>query len=242
MNKLKEALKSVEHHEELSIKPSYVVKQFITKKKKYIETLLVEEGSIEKFQKSAIRAFNYKKSLENCEIESFVGAMITCDNLGLEANSYLGEAYILPSNIEGENKVCVHIGYKGMLNLAYRSGVLKSIYAHEVRENDEFDIDYGLTQKLTHKPLLKGNRGEIIGYYAVFNLHSGESNFIFMSQEEILSHGKKYSPNFVGGPWESEFDAMAKKTVIKKLLKYVPFSKEVNKAISLDGNITKEIN
>ena len=92
--------------------------------------------------------------------------MMQSAQLGLEPNTALGLAYLIPYEVKGINKVQFQIGYKGLLELANRSGKLKTLYAHEVRENDEFDIDYGLEQKLIHKPLLKGNRGNVIGDYA----------------------------------------------------------------------------
>ena len=161
--------------------------------------------------------------------------------LGLEPNTALGLAYLIPYEVKGINKVQFQIGYKGLLELANRSGKLKTLYAHEVRENDEFDIDYGLEQKLIHKPLLKGNRGNVIGYYAVYHLEPSGYNFVFMTYDEVLEHGKKYSKSFEGGVWEKEFDSMAKKTVIKKLLKYAPLSIEIQKAIVFDESVKGSI-
>ena len=116
-----------------------------------------------------------------------------------------------------------------------------AVYAHEVRANDEFDIDYGLEQKLIHKPLLVGDRGEVIGYYAVYHLEPSGYSFVFMTKDEVMEHGKKYSKSFEGGIWEKEFDSMAKKTVIKKLLKYAPLSIEMQKAVAFDESVKNSI-
>ncbi|MEG1310902.1 MAG: recombinase RecT [Romboutsia sp.] len=148
---------------------------------------------------------------------------------------------MIPYKVKGIDKVQFQIGYKGLLELAHRSGKLKTLYAHEVRENDEFDIDYGLEQKLIHKPILKGDRGGVIGYYAVYHLEPSGYSFIFMTYDEVKNHGKKYSKNFEGGIWEKEFDSMAKKTVIKKLLKYAPLSIEMQKAVAFDESVKGSI-
>lgn len=168
---------------------------------------------------------------------SFIAAMMESAQLGLEPNTPLGQAYLIPYG----SKVQFQIGYKGLLELAQRSGKIKTLYAHEVRENDEFDIDYGLEQKLIHKPLLKGSRGEVIGYYAVYHLDTGGHSFVFMTKQEILEHAMKFSKTFKMGPWQTDFDAMAKKTVIKQLLKYAPLSIEMQKAVSSDETVKSQI-
>lgn len=128
-----------------------------------------------------------------------------------------------------------------MLELAQRSGKIKTIYAHEVRENDEFDIDYGLEQSLKHKPLLKGDRGDVIGYYAVYHTIDGGFSFVFMTKEEVNEFAQKRSKTFNNGPWKTDFDAMAKKTVIKQLLKYAPISIEIQQAIVADTSVKTKI-
>ena len=115
------------------------------------------------------------------------------------------------------------------------------MYANEVFKKDEFYIDYGLEQKLSHKPFLGGDRGEVIGYYAVYHLEPSGYSFVFMTKDEVMEHGKKYSKNFEGGIWEKEFDSMAKKTVIKKLLKYAPLSIEMQKAVAFDESVKNSI-
>jgi recombination protein RecT len=113
-----------------------------------------------------------------------------------------------------------------LLDLAYRSGEFSSIYAQEVYENDTFEYEYGLETKLVHKPVLE-DRGEVIAYYAVFKLKNGGSSFVVMSKDDALRHAKKYSKAFNNSPWTTgSFDEMAKKTCIKKLLKYAPLKSD----------------
>lgn len=217
--------------------PNAGMKQLITKMAKEIEAALPSMISSERFQRVALTAFSNNPKLQQCEPMSFIAAMMESAQLGLEPNTPLGQAYLIPYG----SKVQFQIGYKGLLELAQRSGKIKTLYAHEVRENDEFDIDYGLEQKLIHKPLLKGSRGEVIGYYAVYHLDTGGHSFVFMTKQEILEHAMKFSKTFKMGPWQTDFDAMAKKTVIKQLLKYAPLSIEMQKAVSSDETVKSQI-
>lgn len=131
---------------------------------------------------------------------------------------------------------------KGLIDLAYRSGEITSISAHEVCENDEFEYELGLDEKMRHKPALK-DRGEVILYYAVFRTKSGGCGFAVMSVEDVKNHMKKFSQAARGGfsPWSTNFDEMAKKTVIKKVLKYAPIKTEFVRAAATDGTIKTEI-
>ena len=217
--------------------PNAGMKQLITKMAKEIEAALPSMISSERFQRVALTAFSNNPKLQQCEPMSFIAAMMESAQLGLEPNTPLGQAYLIPYG----SKVQFQIGYKGLLELAQRSGKIKTLYAHEVRENDEFDIDYGLEQKLIHKPLLKGSRGEVIGYYAVYHLDTGGHSFVFMTKQEILEHAMKFSKTFKMGPWQTDFDAMAKKTVIKQLIKYAPLSIEMQKAVSSDETVKSQI-
>lgn len=238
MSKLKDELKKKEDSmENLTVSKSYAMKQLMIKMKNDIKDMLPSNICVEDFQRSALCVYNRDASLQNCESTTFIAAMVECKRLGLEPNNILGQAYLVPVSVDGASKVEFIIGYKGLIELFYRSGKVKSLYAHEVREKDEFCIDYGLEQKLSHKPFLGKDRGEVIGYYAVYNIDNMGSSFVFMTCDEILSHAKKYCRSFGNSLWESEFDAMAKKTVIKKLLKYAPLSIELQKSVSLDESV-----
>lgn len=238
MNNLKKEIKKKEEKlENLEIKPVYAMKQIMIKMKNDIESRLLSNVDFDKFLNKAINVFNSNENFKHCEIMTFINAMVECASLNLEPNSVLGQAYLVPVKFGEDCKVEFQIGYKGMIELAYRSGKVKSLYANEVKANDEFYIDYGLEQKLVHRPCLIGDRGEVIGYYAVYHLDSMGSSFVFMTRDEVLSHSKKYSKSFGIDLWKSEFDAMAKKTVIKKLLKYAPLSIELQKSVLLDESI-----
>lgn len=222
---------------EVKVSPQKGMQQMMKAMAKEIEAALPSMVSSERFQRVALTAFSANPALQKCDPKSFIAAMMQSAQLGLEPNTPLGQAYLIPY---GTN-VQFQVGYKGMLELAQRSGKIKTIYAHEVRENDEFDIDYGLEQSLKHKPLLKGDRGDVIGYYAVYHTIDGGFSFVFMTKEEVNKFAQKKSKTFNNGPWKTDFDAMAKKTVIKQLLKYAPISIEIQQAIVADTSVKTKI-
>jgi recombination protein RecT len=191
----------------------------------------------ERFTRIVLSALSSTPELNNCSRESFLGAMMTSAQLGLEPNTPLGQAYLIPfrNNRKGVVECQFQLGYKGLIDLAYRSGV-KSIQVHEVYENDVFTCEYGLEPKLVHKPALT-DRGRVIAYYAVFETAEGGTGFEIMSREDVEAHAKKYSKSFGSGPWKTDFDAMAKKTVLKRVLKYAPLRTDFVRAVESDESV-----
>ena len=190
----------------------------------------------ERFTRIALSAVSNTPKLGNCTPQSFLGAMMNAAQLGLEPNTPLGQAYLIPYG----NKCQFQIGYKGLLDLAYRSGEVKMIDAQVVYENDEFDYELGLDPKLKHVPA-KSNRGKPICFYAVIKLNTGGFNFQVMSIEDVREHAKKYSKSYSSGPWQTNFEEMAKKTVLKKALKDAPLKTEFVRAVSEDETIKTSV-
>lgn len=235
-NKVKNALQA-KANGEIKVSPQKGMQQMMKAMEREIAAALPSMVSSERFQRVALTAFSSNPKLQECDPKSFIGAMMQSAQLGLEPNTPLGQSYLIPYG----KQVQFQIGYKGMIELAQRSGRIKTIYAHEVRENDEFEMDYGLDQKLIHKPLLKGDRGDVIGYYAVYHTIDGGYSFAFMTRDEVIEFAKKKSKTFNSGPWQTDFDAMAKKTVVKQLLKYAPISIELQQAITADSTVKTKI-
>lgn len=186
----------------------------------------------ERFTRIALTALTQNPKLGACSPQSFVGALLTAAQLGLEPNTPLGQAYLIPYG----NQCQFQIGYKGMLDLANRSGEIKSVEAHIVYENDEFDFAYGLTPKLTHKPA-KTNKGCPVWVYAVVHLAGDGYAFEVMSFEDCIAHGMRYSKTFKNGPWSTEPEQMAKKTVLKQVLKYAPLKSEFTRSMVTDETV-----
>lgn len=190
-----------------------------------IEKALPAHVKAERIQRVALTAIRMNRQLGECTPESFLGALMTAAQLGLEVNTPLGHAYLIPYKRE----CTFQLGYKGLLDLAYRTGNYNAIDAHVVYEEDDFDFQLGLNADLTHKPArIRKKSNDPIYYYAYYKLKSGGSAFRVWSHGDITEHAKKYSPSFgkSSSPWKTNFASMAKKTVLKDLLKYAPLSPE----------------
>lgn len=204
--------------------------QYIQALQPQIKKALPSVITPERFTRIALTALQTTPKLANTDPASFLGALMQAAQLGLEPNTPLGQAYLIPygSNTQFQ------IGYKGMIELAHRSGQFKTIYAKEVYEKDEFSYEFGLEPKLRHVPYAGMERGAATYYYAVYTLVNGGFGFEVMGRNEIEAFAKRYSKSYSSGPWQTDFDEMAKKTVLKKLLKYAPISTEFQRGVSSD--------
>lgn len=218
------------------------LKNLIVKMEGQIAKALPKIMTPERFTRMVFTAISKNPKLENCTPNSFLGAMMQAAQLGLEPNTPLGQAYLIPFKNKGVMEVQFQIGYKGLIDLVYRSKEVTDIQAQCVYENDEFEYELGLTPVLKHKPALK-NRGEVILYYAVFHTKAGGYGFEVMSKEDIINHAKKTSQSYSkeSSPWNKYFDEMAKKTVLKRALKYAPIASDFVLAINSDETIKSNI-
>jgi len=196
----------------------------------------------ERFTRMVLSAISGNPQLGACSPKSFLGAMMCAAQLGVEPNTPLGQAYLIPYKNKGELECQFQLGYKGLIDLAYRSGEVEIVQAQIVYANDEFKCEFGLDPKLVHVPA-DGERGEAVKVYAVFKTKNGGYGFDVMSMEDVRAHAKKYSKAYASGfsPWSSNFEEMAKKTVLKRVLKYAPLKSDFVRGAAVDETIKTEI-
>ena len=196
----------------------------------------------ERFTRMVLSAISTNPKLGSCTPSSFLGAMMSAAQLGLEPNTPLGHAYILPYQNKGTLEAQFQLGYKGLIDLAYRSGEVELVQAHIVYENDTFECEFGLEAKLKHVPA-ESNRGNAVKVYAMFKTKSGGYGFDVMSMDDVREHAKKYSKSFGSNfsPWSTNFEEMAKKTVLKRCLKYAPLKSDFVKGVVQDCTIKNEL-
>ena len=198
----------------------------------------------ERFTRMALSSLNNNPLLLECTPMSFIAALMDAAQLGLEPNTPLGQAYLIPyrNKDKGVVECQFQIGYKGLIDLAYRNDRLRSIEAHTVYENDEFYYELGLDARLKHIPAWD-EKGDIKGFYAVFKLDNGGYRFEVMSKNDVDRFRDTYSKtaNSVYSPWNTSYEEMAKKTVIKRVLKYAPLKAEFRRALTLDETIKTDI-
>lgn len=185
------------------------------------------------FVTSVLQVVNGNSALKRCEPASIFNAAAMAAVLGFPINSNFGDAYILPYG----NKAQFQIGYKGFIQLAIRSGEYKTIGSTPIFEG-QIVSNNPLTGYVFNFDIPKN--GKTVGFAASFTLKNGFEKTIFMTTEEIIQHGKKYSKTFSSGPWKTDFDAMATKTIVKLLIsKYGPKSLEMQQAVNSDQSIVQ---
>jgi recombination protein RecT len=212
--------------------PQALVGDYIKKMMPSMQQVLPKHMDAERMSRIALNVIRTNPLLLQCDLPSLMGGVMESAKLGLEPG-LLGQAYILPfknyKRSKAENRDVYEaqfiIGYRGLIDLVRRSGQVSTISAQAVHENDTFNFEYGLEDKLEHKPALK-DKGAVIAYYAIAKMKDGGYSFLVMSKEDIEKHRDKYSKSKQYGPWVDEFDAMAKKTVLRQLIKYLPISVE----------------
>ena len=203
----------------------------------------------ERMARIAMTAVTKNPKLALCSPASFFGALLTAAQLGLEVNTPLGQSYLIPYNGKRGMECQFQLGYQGILDLAYRTGKFRRIKAVVVHAGDDFTYSYGLHAVLTHVPKTIDNPTHV---YALYELLNGGIDFEVWTWEQVIAHAKQYSQSFskADSSWQTAPEEMAKKTVLKALLKYAPKAVEyanpeqegLATAINMDGGIiTKNI-
>jgi recombination protein RecT len=176
-------------------------------------------------------------TLQRCTKESFLGALMTCAQLGLEPGP-TGEAWFVPfrNAKTGTHEVQFIIGYEGFIKLILQSGLVRSVMARTVYANDQFEVRYGLHEDCEHRPVMFGDRGEPVAYYAVATLISGGHAFVVLSRSDVDAVRAR-SKAASSGPWVTDYDAMAMKTAVRRLAKWLPKSPTLATALASEGQV-----
>ena len=217
-----------------------VLQQYIKQMEREIKKALPSVITPERFTRIVLSALSTNPKLAETTPQSFLGAMMTAAQLGVEPNTPLGQAYLIPYRNKGVMECQFQLGYKGLIDLAYRSGEISIIQAQVVYSEDTFTYSFGLEPTLKHIPA-SSDRGEPTYVYAVFKTKEGGYGFEVMSIEAIRSFAQRYSKAYDNGPWQTNFEEMAKKTVLKRVLKYAPLKTEFLRGMAQDETIKQEI-
>jgi recombination protein RecT len=187
----------------------------------------------ERIARIATTAVRVTPKLAECTQASFLGALLTSAQLGLEPNTPTGEAYLLPFG----RQVQLIIGYRGYIKLAQQSGQIANIMAMTVHENDHFDFKYGTKPFLEHTPVLGQEPGAVRCWYACATFVNGGTSFIVLDKFAIEGYRAR-ARSKDDGPWVTDYDAMARKTCIRRLAPYLPMSVEMAHAMQVDEEVT----
>lgn len=211
-----------------------------------IEQALPKHITPDRMIRVALTAMTKTPDLLYCTSHSLISAVITAGQLGLMPDSVLGECYLIPfNNTKKQVKECqIIIGYRGLCALAMRSGQVKSVQARAVYgagdpDGDEFEYELGLEEKLLHRPKGLKDNDRITHFYAIVKFTNGGHVFNVMTRAEVEairneSKNYMYAKDKKDTIWHKYFDEMGCKTVLRRLMKYVPLSPEIQHAIGLD--------
>lgn len=204
------------------------LRDLINQQKPAIARALPRGISEERFARILVTNVKMNPGLLKCDPLTFLGAAMQAAQLGLEPGGAMAEAYLVPYG----NVVTFVPGAPGLIKLAVQSGHVRSVIARTVYEGDEFDYEYGLEERLVHKRTDE-DPGRPTHHYAIAHFTNGGAEFIVMTQAQIDRHRDKFAKSKQA--WNDNPEPMARKTVVKQLMKFLPKSAEMNQAISADG-------
>lgn len=216
----------------------------------------------DKYARQALTLFSQNPKLQQCTGVTILSALMTATGLGLDLTPQLGQCFIIPyenRKKDGNSWVTVmeaqfQLGYRGAIALAQRSGELKRITAEVVYEKDHFKYSKGLDPVLEHEPSEEEDPGPIKYVYAVANFKNGGYAFEVWPVAKVIAHAKKFSKSYykrdyktkqmvenTNSPWHTDFESMAKKTLILAIWKYLPLSTELLLAGAADETVKRDI-
>ena len=191
------------------------------------------------FIRNALTDFNGNKMLHECTVKSVLGYYLEAAACGLMPGTTLGHCYAVPFKEKNDEMNCVFIlGYRGMLAIARRSGEVASVEAKAVYEKDTIEVIDGMESDIKHTRFMGGDRGAFVGAYCIVRFKDKEIRPVmeYMSKYEIDKHRKR-SKASNSGPWVTDYDEMAKKTVFRSIFKWLPISIEQIQATTTDGAV-----
>ena len=216
-------------------RPSSVptVRQLLEDNREAMNQSLPKHIQVDRLIRIVLTQLTKNPRLQDCTQGSLIGGILQSALLGLEPDGVDGA--LIPYNNHGMMEAQFQPMYQGLIKLAHMSEQIKILYGEVVHENDKFEIKKGLHPDLIHVPAME-DRGKIIGAYAVYNLVNGGADFEYMTLSEIekvraVSKARKDSP------WIHWWGEMAKKTVIKRLAKRIPRSRELKDAVDFDNQV-----
>lgn len=189
--------------------------------RKQVALALPKYMTPERMLRVAVTALKNNPRLLECTEGSLINSVTQAAELGLEVNSPLGYAYLVPY----KDQCTLQIGYRGFINLAHRSGKISSMAAEVVYEKDQFAVQLGTNRGLLHVPSLGGDRGRKLGAYATVLFKDGSTDFEYMDADEIaLIKSRSAGARQKGGPWDTDESEMWRKTPIRRLAKRLPMT------------------
>lgn len=217
--------------------PAAVVRQAIEGQGPRFQAVLPAGFDATRFQNLILTAVKAKPGLMECftteagKVSVLLAAMSAAE-IGLEPDTPMQEAWLLPRRNQGRMECQLSIGYQGYIKLARRSGEIKALRANVVREGDEWVYEFGLEEDvLKHKPAPAAERGELLYAYAIARYKDGGYDFVVLDRGEVESRRArsdswKSEKSRPYSPWTTATDSMWRKSAVRELAKWIPKSAE----------------
>lgn len=222
-------------------RPQTTFKDILQQEWHKISAVIPKQVSQERMFQLAVSAYNQTPELAKCTPVSVLSCILKCAALGVEPSAVdnLGRAYILPYNNRktGCTEAQMILGYKGMIDLARRSGEIQDISARAVYEGDFFEYEFGLNEQLKHIPAQDNERtpNKLTHVYMVCHFKDGGYYIDVMTRSQVNAiRNRSKSGSSAYSPWSTDYEAMACKTVIRRAFKFLPVSVEAQKAAATD--------
>lgn len=240
--KLEKAVKEPDVPEAVHTK-SDAFMEFMERHKADFAMVVPKHLSPERVMRVAIAAARRNPELMSCWLPSVVGGCLEASALGLEINTPLHHAYLIPfkNNKTRRTEAQLIIGYEGYIELMYKHPKVFSVFFNVVHEKDTFRYSYGKEENIEHFEYEGKDRGAVTHFYAY--AHIGENGFRFVvvpdseAQRIRDEFSKSYQMNKTEGPWATDYVAMGCKTALRKLQKFVPKAAEVAQALEADFKV-----
>ena len=203
------------------------IRETLEQRRESFDSMLAKQIDFDRFVRIATGQIANNPKLAKCSRTSLLNAISTAGQLGIEPG-IMGQGYLVPYG-----STCTFIiGYRGLIDLARRSGQIAKIEARLVCENDEFEVQYGTEERFIHKPNIFGERGKTLGVYAeaYYTPTPGTKHQtvqrVFMTRDDV-EKVRRGSKGANSGPWRDHWDEMAKKTAVRRLCKMLPLTAEI---------------
>ena len=191
----------------------------------------LEHIAPERFLRVAMTSIQQNEKLLECDLGSLMKALIQSAQVGLEPDGI--NAHLIPYG----KQVKFMADYKGLVNLAYRSGRIDSITSEVVYANDEFIYEHGSNKSLYHVKNLTGDRGERIAVYSIAYFAKGGVDFIVLTPADVALARSCSKADKKGSIWDKHTDAMWKKTALRQHAKMLPMEPDFQRAAVIEEKL-----
>jgi len=210
--------------------PADTIGALIERAKPEFAKVLPQHLTADRLARVTLSCIRRTPKLLKCSQASLMQSIMQAAQLGLEPTGSFGGAHLVPYGTEAT----LIIDYRGLVDIARRTGQIQSIEAHAVMDADHFECEFGLSPKLVHRPLWDGDRGKLRLVYAIAMLKDGGQQVEVMSKGDVDAIRKR-SKASGSGPWVTDYERMALKTVLRRLCQLLPRSVEMADALRIDA-------